>query len=73
MLFNQKRFGIYILTERQETVTCNIAPVRRPSLSFMFYKENRNKHSVDSVGSANIQMEATKVPSPRQYRTSECY
>ena len=40
MLFNQKKFGIYILNERQGTGICDVAAVKSPSLSLVFYKEN---------------------------------
>ena len=45
MLFNQKKFGIYILTELQGTSNCDVAAVRRPSLPLVFYKEKRDKQS----------------------------
>ena len=34
--------------ERQETGTCDVAAGRRPSLSFVFYKEKRDKQSASN-------------------------
>ena len=49
LLFNQKKFGILILTEPQGDGTCDvIAAVRRPSLSLLLYKEKRDKHSTSN-------------------------
>ena len=45
MLFNQKKLGIYILTERLGTGTCDVAVVICPSMSLVFYKEKRDKQS----------------------------
>ena len=45
MFFLSKKLGIQVLTEQPGTVTCDVAAVRRPSLSLVFYKEKHDKQS----------------------------
>ena len=43
--FLSKKVSNLSLTERPGTDTCDVAAVRRPSLSLVFYKEKRDKQS----------------------------